>query len=227
MRPVRNDQAQLLPGDPGYNVSEMNTIIITLFLSVWPFMLVGAGLIILFAWLGWRLAATPHPIWVQFVTWWVEDIVMPLLHGRSWLLRTLVIFLNNSVVLAIVLAAGVDSLAAAVAVSLLGVNIGIGVRVLSGQGSDDRGQDIQSTGAGNTRSGAALLGMLLNMLEPPAILIVMGMSLGQSWIPLPPDTIWRVFLTWVLPLLLLAAGGEATWIGVLMKPPDAGPPASH
>jgi hypothetical protein len=54
------------------------------------------------------------------------------------------------------------------------------------------------------------------MLEPPAILISAGLSLAQGAMPadLSTTAVWSTFAHIVLPLLALAAAGEATWMSI-------------
>ena len=58
------------------------------------------------------------------------------------------------------------------------------------------------------------LGVGLNMLEPPAIVITLGLCLGLQTLPLTWAQAWQTFAIWVVPALFVAAGGEALWIGV-------------
>ena len=59
--------------------------------------------------------------------------------------------------------------------------------------------------------------MILNLLEPPAIALALGLAIGRSAIPLSSTQAWGVFLTWVVPAMLVAAGGEALWLGVMVE----------
>ena len=54
---------------------------------------------------------------------------------------------------------------------------------------------------------------MLNLLEPPAIIAAIGLSLGRSVVPLSPGQAWEAFAAWIVPALLIAAGGEALWLG--------------
>ena len=58
------------------------------------------------------------------------------------------------------------------------------------------------------------IGIALNMLEPPAIVVTLGLTLGLRTIPLTCEQAWQTFGVWVVPALFVAAAGEALWLGV-------------
>ena len=163
-------------------------------------MLAGVGV----GWVTGRAATLPP---IRLIAWWVRCVVLPLLAVRSWWRRAGMIFVNNLSLLAALVAVGRWPLTALLGVACLGVSLGIAVRIMSSQacvfGSD--------TPAPRRRR--ARLGIALNLLEPPAIMLAIGLSLSQRAIPLSPTQVWETFAVWVIPALLLAAGGEALWLG--------------
>ena len=66
---------------------------------------------------------------------------------------------------------------------------------------------------GTTAPIKTMIGVALNLLEPPAIVLVIGLSLGRTAAPLPAGVAWEMFVVWAVPLLLAAAAGEALWLG--------------
>ena len=78
--------------------------------------------------IGW--AAGAYPSWwpVRLVATWIELIVHTLLRCRSWLARALLIFTNNALVLALVLAAGIRGSLGVAAIVVLSLSLGIAVR---------------------------------------------------------------------------------------------------
>ena len=115
------------------------------------------------------------------------------------------IFLNNASVLTVMVIAGRWPLAPIILISVVGMSLGIGLRVLSDRLADPLPPDVMLTSRGRWRVRA---GVALNLLEPPAILLAVGLSLGYSAIPLATERVWEVFLLWVVPATLLAAGGR-------------------
>jgi hypothetical protein len=65
------------------------------------------------------------------------------------------------------------------------------------------------------------IGLALNMLEPPAILLAAGLSLAQGARggDISLGTGLAVFAQIVLPLLILAACGEALWLTACQQSP--------
>ena len=117
------------------------------------------------------------------------------------------IFVNNVSLLAVLVALGRWSLAALLGVACLGVSLGIAVRIMSSQ------MLVFGSCAPAPRGRLARLGIALNLLEPPAIMLAIGLSLARQAIPLSPMQVWETFVIWAVPALALAAGGEALWLG--------------
>ncbi len=178
--------------------------------SVWTHALLGSGLALVGTGLGWAMGAEDSIPPVRLIAWWVRNIAQPLLRCRRWWIRAATIFLNNAVILLSLVAIGHWRIAAVVAVAGLGVSLGIGLRLLSDMPSDAVVPTVQPNRAVRRRIN---LGVGLNLLEPPAIMLAIGLSLGRQTISLETAAVWVTFAVWVVPLTLVAAAGEAIWLG--------------
>ena len=136
--------------------------------------------------------------------------------GRTGSRRAATIFLNNTAVLAAVVALGVWTVAAFLGVAALGLSLGIGLRILSGSLDD---LAVPAGGSSGHARRAVTFGVVLNLLEPPAIVLALGLALGRRAIPLAGAETWTVFAFWVVPALLAAAAGEALWLGAGREEP--------
>lgn len=179
-------------------------------LLVWPSMGWGLVLIVGATGAGWLIGRRDSFLPVRLITWWVVHVIVPLVRSRSWWRRATAIFVNNTSILAAVLAMGVKPVWSVLAVVGLGLSLGIGLRVLS-----SRAEALSTSlpGPGSLPRHWVVVGVVLNLLEPPAILLTIGLSLGQTVVPLPAEAAWKAFAVWAVPLLLLAAAGEALWLG--------------
>lgn len=192
---------------------------------VWFPSLLGSGLLIVGVCAGWALASEPRRLPVRLVGWWVVRLVRPLLRCRSWRRCAAAIFVNNATVLTIVLAAGAWQAGALMATAWLGLSLGIGFRVLSSL-PDNLAVPWP---VGNRKIQRRIrMGIALNLLEPPAIAMAIGLSLSRTGAePLSSASAWAAFVTVVLPLTLVAAGGEAVWLAASRatgeEPTDAVP----
>jgi len=182
----------------------------TLLLEAWPAGFVGGALVLLGAFGGWEIAKSPSFLLVRGISWWLTRVIVPLLLSRSWGYRAAVIFINNSLVLACVLATGFDPIVSLVAASGLGVSLGIGLRVLSNR--EDSFSAPRRAPNGQVQ-GIVKIGIALNLLELPAIFIAVGLAIGQSWLPLPAGALWVTYASVVVPMLLISACGESLWLG--------------
>ena len=177
----------------------------------WPGMAIGTAITLATAFLGWTIGRYR---WFPFVRWiglWVRVVVLPLIRSRSWLGRAAAIFVNNISILTGLIAVGIWPVAALSAAAMLGVSLGIALRVLMTV------EDVFTLPDGRAAGGAGWrmkVGVALNMLEPPAIAVALGLSLGRWMVPLSPGDAWETFAVWVVPAMLLAAGGESLWLGV-------------
>lgn len=182
--------------------------------AVWREMAWGTALLFFAAVVGWVLARHKRFFAVRWMTWWLRRVVLPLISTRSWLSRTLVIFFNNAGILALMVCLAVSRAAAAIAVIAVGLTLGIALRAL-GQIHLDWSHPGPSAPATLRRQ--IRLGVLVNLLEPPAIAAAVGLALGRTSLNLPPQDAWQAFVLFVVPLLLVAAGGEAMWIGAGLR----------
>lgn len=189
--------------------------------ELWPSMLIGLAITVTGAVLGWH--AGPYGSWppVRFLRWWIERVIVPVLRSSSWLCRAGAIFINNSGVLACVVLLGFTYLTGLLGSAALGLSLGIALHILSTQ--PEALVEPHEINTPRARRRFAL-GMALNMLEPPAIVLALGLALGRSSVPLPSGNVWRAFAVWIVPALLLAAGGEALWMGAVRgaTPDDSG-----
>ena len=175
----------------------------------------GTIIVLLCVGVGWTMAAAKRALPVRVVTWWLDCIVVPLLNNNSWWRRVLAIFVNNSLISVIMIAAGRWSISAWAAVVVVGLSLGIGLRVVR-----ERSRSMFRTAslAEQYADRRMIVGVLLNGFEPPAIALTIGLCLAQSAMPTPVATsdLWLTFALAVLPMLAIAACGEAMWLGVLV-----------
>lgn len=227
-----------------------------------PGALVGAVIAVACVPLGWVLACRRRG-WLYRATYcWFTRVAQPLLTCTSWSRRALIIAVNNSAVCGILVLLGALEHIAWLGVALLGVNLGIALKLLVGiplEGTGlsgggvgephDASEPAQPRGLkpaaraaitecvpseptpartpGRQRQVWAGVGFALNLLEPPAILLSLGLSLGQgAWgATIELEQALALFVRIVFPLLLLAAVGEALWLTVcefnLVSPDEA------
>ena len=186
----------------------------------WPGMLLGGGLLLVATGAGTALAGVPSFLPVRLVKWWVRHIARFVFRSRSLTVRTAVVLLNNFTVLTLLVAAGAWTWGAVVAIAIIGVNLGIGLRVLRHETAplfDGLTQSINRNPAASRDRRLVRWGTTLNLLEPPAIMIALGLSLRRAATALDADIVWFTFAMWVVPLTFVAAFGEALWIGVVVR----------
>ncbi len=178
--------------------------------GVWMDALLGTGLLVIGSGAGWVAGRASWLPPVRLIAMWVGSFVLPLMRCRSWWRRAAGIFVNNVSILAALLALGRWHGVSLVGVAGLGLSLGIGLRILSGE-SDAFGELDLGSNAWAKR--CIRIGLFLNLLEPPAIILTIGLSLSRATIPLPAQQVWETFALWVVPLTVLAAAGEALWMG--------------
>ena len=192
-------------------------------LTVFPQSIASGGLILIATGVGWWLAADKGRWWVRYIRWWFDHVVKPLLATRSWGLRTFIIALNNSAVCCLLTLSGALGHIAWVAIAGVGLSLGTAFRMMV----ELAGTSVEEpSDLSRTERTMVAAGMVLNLLEPPAIMLSGGLCLAQGalWEALPLDQVLRAFAWVVLPTLVIAAGGEALWMHVYrveVAPPDS------
>ncbi|MFQ5590676.1 MAG: hypothetical protein ACE5HE_05915 [Phycisphaerae bacterium] len=184
----------------------------------WPGMLTGTTLALVGLGVGWAVGARSSFAPVRAIAWWITAVILPLLATRSWIRRGATIFINNGLIAAAVVALGAWPVVAIAAVAAVGVNLGIALRVLAGRSS---GLPEPPEPHGARRAGwRTRLGIALNLLELPAIVVALGLAMDRAALPLSTELVWETFIVWVLPTLLVAAAGEALWLGDYFEMPE-------
>lgn len=187
---------------------------LSLIYSLWPHMLIGVLWMILSLGIGLALGRVRSFFLVHGVHWWVLRVMVPLLYKRFWWLRTITIFVNNMAILIGLILLGTWPYAAVTGIALVGLSMGIALRALSDVPELFATPEDQMCESDRRR---CRIGMMLNLLEPPAIIVALGLSLGRTIAPLSHVEIWEIISCWILPAMLLAACGEALWIGVAVR----------
>lgn len=185
--------------------SHLHTIML-----VWRACLVGGVAIITGVILGWFLGQARGSGLVRLVVWWVEHVVRPLVRSRSWFRRAAIIAANNALVCLVAVLLGAFGSLAWLAVGGLGLSLGVSMRLtMGGNPFLDPGRPPTSLGRG-----LEVLGLLLNLLEVPALLMAAGLCLGQGAWPagIGLGAALGAFVWCVVPLLAIGAAGEALWM---------------
>jgi hypothetical protein len=177
-------------------------------------MLAGAAVILAAAVAGWGISPDVDFPPVRFIRWWVEHAALRIIRHPSWVLRAVAIFVNNSAVCAVLVLAGGLPTGAWVGVTVAGLSLGIAMGLLSrGGGGFPLGR--APVPPESRADLGVLVGVALNVLEIPAIVVAVGLAMGRLAAPnrLSGETVWMLFVSWVVPALAVAAGGESLWIG--------------
>lgn len=189
-------------------------------------MVLGTTLIVLATVAGWLLAGFQHFFFVRWVNFWVKRVVIPLLRTPSWSRRTVTIFANNALVLAAILLLGSWGISSRLGVVLAGLSLGVALRHLGEYTADSDSFSDPSTPGDRRRF---RIGIVLNLLEIGAIVVTVGLAIGVPDSNASLAQAWTLYGFGVVPTLLVAAGGEALWMGVVRRGSDAGeeaPPAN-
>ncbi len=182
--------------------------------ELWFAMLIGTAVMLVSVWAGWSVSRARRFPPVRWIGWWIDHVVIRLIRADRWSVRSLAIFVNNTSICAVAVALGPWSPAAWAGVAGVGLSLGIGLRELGerswGCFRDERGD----------RSRRVAFGYALNMLEPPAIVLCLGLCLGQSALPVATSDlqVWWLFTVLAAPALAIAAMGESLWIGAVRRP---------
>ncbi|HRX85121.1 MAG TPA: hypothetical protein P5572_08890 [Phycisphaerae bacterium] len=184
----------------------------------WRPIFFGTLVLVIAAVAGWGMAGDRGFAPAHWLHWWIGRIILPGLRHGSWFARLGVIFLNNASICALVIAAGSAPAGAWAAIVAVGLSLGSALRMLT----DPRWEFPIAVEPPRTEQGGpaapdrvTAFAVLVNMLELPAIALTLGLAMGRRAVPngLSADAVWLVYACWVVPLLLIAAGGEALWIG--------------
>ncbi len=181
----------------------------------------GAAVLVTGAVAGWGMSRYEDFLPVRLVRAWVERVVIVGVRSRSWARRTIFIFANNSVVCAALVLLGALPAGAWVAITLVGLSMGAAMQVLGSRHVEGRRVRQLEGDAGDgsdrreTNDWPTIVGLALNLIEVPAILLTLGLAMCQRAAPvgLPTPELWRMFLALVLPALLVSACGESLWLG--------------
>jgi len=186
--------------------------------AVWPGMLLGTGLLIVAAGAGVALTQVPTLPLVRSVRWWVRHVAMTVIRSPRFTVRATLIFANNSLVLATLVALGAWPWISIIAVAVLGLNLGIGLPLLATETEGHFLPTLERLHAEPERAAMRRrlrLGLTLNLFEPPAIMMAIGLSLQRATLSYSAAMVWETFLIWIVPMTLVAAGGEAMWLGTV------------
>lgn len=187
----------------------------------WLAAILGTGLIIVAAWVGWSIGRHRALAAVRIMSWWVERVIVPLVTRRTWKARSLAIFSNNILILAALIELGRWHWGAILGVAAVGVSLGMAVRVLC-----DSPDGLHLSHPPSNQDWRIRYGITLNMLEPVAIAAAIGLSMGRAPAGLATSEVWSAFCLLIAPTMLVAAGGESLWIGAL-RGNESGPKAQH
>lgn len=190
--------------------------------AILPHALVGGLVMVACVLAGWRHARRRSPWTVRLINWWLDQVVRPLLLARTWRRRTAAIALNNTSICAVLVALGPLSHVVWLAIVGVGFALGIALRIMVESPANALFAESARSRAGRWIAG---LGFMLNLLEPPAVMLSAGLGLGQrAWAAgVDWTSAWGAFAILALPMLVVAAAGEALWMGVLVRRPSCEP----
>lgn len=179
----------------------------------WRPTLIGLVTLIVAAVAGSGMGADRSFVLTRWVRRYLESLILPVMRHRLWVVRSFFIFANNASICALVILAGRWPAGAWAAIVVVGLTMGTAIRVL---GERATSQDAAVDDVHTEKPDALVsVGLWLNLLEVPAILATLGMSMGRLALPngVSNEVLWRIYVLFVLPALLVAAGGEGLWIG--------------
>ena len=183
--------------------------------------LAGVAVLIIGVLAGAKLAIYRDAPPIRLIRLWLDHVISHAIRSRFWLVRTLTIFFNNSLVLSLMILVGAVPYAAWIAVLIVGFSMGVALSLLLS--SELTAEMNEAETSNRSLDAPAVIGLLLNLVEIPAIIAALGLCMGQHAAPngMAIESIWIVVVVWILPALAIAAAGESTWIGRLQ--PFAGP----
>lgn len=190
--------------------------------QVWPESLAGGAAIVACVAVGWRLGRARRSRLVRVVSWWLQHVVRPVMESRTWFRRTVIITANNSVICAVVVVLGSLGRVAWLGVAGIGLGLGIALRLMIPLAAAVQDEETRRTGR---RRALTAVGLALNVLEVPAIMLSAGLSLAQGAMSSTLDlsTALEVFALFAFPLLVVGAAGEALWMTVDSRLPKLWP----
>lgn len=181
--------------------------------GVWRESLAGGVVIVVCVAIGWRWARSGQGLLVGIVRWWLEHVLRPLVQSRGWSRRAATIAVNNALICAAVVSLGAAGHAAWLGVGGIGLGLGIALRLLLPTLAPEPSTDEPRP---EGRRALKAVGLALNVLEVPAIMLSAGLSLAQG--PMSHNVsladAWATFGLLVVPMLIISAAGEALWMTV-------------
>jgi len=186
-------------------------------LVIWRECLAGVALLVASALAGWRLGRRNDSPPCRWVALWLSLVVEPMLRQRSWWARTAIIAANNGLVCLALVTLGPAGPLPWAGLIAVGAALGIALR----QFPAHPGRVLAIARAGRRYAGWRWnVGMALNLLELPALAATAGLCLAQGALTatVAPHAAYHTFLEVILPMLAVAACGEALWIGSLTRP---------
>ena len=192
-------------------------------LLVWREGLMAGLVIAVSAVVGWRIGQAQGNWLARVVRWWLNHVVHPLFASRTWLRRAIIIAVNNSLICAVVVLLG--SLGHVAWIGITGVGLGLGIALRLMNEEIEPGLADREPSPRHHRT-LVTIGMALNLLEVPAVMLSAGLSLGQALSSsLALADALTAFAWFVLPLLLVGAAGEALWMHFSSELSQCQPPA--
>lgn len=181
-------------------------------LDILPGSLIGGAVMVAGAFMGWWMTRGRRGWLLQCTTWWFDRVVRPVLTTRSWAARAAIIAANNSLVCAALVVAGALGYVAWLAILLVGLALGTALRLVAEVADTFEPEPALTL---RQRIGAGV-GIVLNLLEPPAILASIGLALAQGALAdsLALPAAGEFYIRFVLPILVVAAAGEALWLTI-------------
>ncbi len=209
--------------------------------------LFGTGLMLIGGGIGWQIGRYERSPLAILLGWWLDGVVHQIIQADSFWVRSLGIALNNSMVCLVIVACGMVVHLPWFVLLVMGVNLGLAVRLLGERTSEDESEEpfkstkalpggtdavdeagtdsfngegqVESTEYQRVTGRQVFLGVLLNMLEVPAIMLSAGLSLAQGTLwPVASLPVWSIFGAVVVPALILAAVGESLWMRFISVP---------
>jgi len=178
---------------------------------IWRDALIGGATVVAFVLIGWRAGRADHRWLIHPVRWWLVRVLGPVLGSGTWLRRSALIAANNSAICLVLVLLGWLGHLAWLGVAGMGLSLGIALRFI--------GADVMAYGGDEPtpmRNHRVLraIGMMLNLLEVPAVILCIGLSLAQGALSssLTLSSALAAFCYLALPLLAISAVGEATWM---------------